>query len=392
MTAACQVCTAPSPNAFLCRSCTKTLHQMLDDLEWWLDRLAEEAVGHVRKGDGGRRGSRANGVKGDDDALTGCTCGHSHHEGVGCGHLNEHGFRDCACEAYVADVAKLRARALAAGRVNVRAGRMLHRVQNMITTIVRDLCETRGVPVHSVRAVPPSFIGPLLPNDIRVIYRSDAQLGAAWLSERITAISADESAGLWFNELHRTVGDDRHDGEIARVLNKPIPMRFLGKCPTWIEGKRAICGIELRCRQDAPEVYCRNCRCTHNPERLQLLLMGDIERKNLTFDKILKANLIQPAEFQISERMIRRWRQHGKLKVHGYLRPCSCGHRYADHRADATRCSQCRDCSSFDGREVPTWHSDDDEPLYRWPDVRQLRTEVPTRKVRAKAAIADAPH
>jgi hypothetical protein len=180
---------------------------------------------------------------------------------------------------------------------------------------------------------------------------------ARWLAQHVSAIAASEGAGQTFNEIHRFVGDDRRDGEIGRLINRPVPMRVLGKCPTWIEDKQAICGTELSCRQDVVEVYCRVCRHTHNPDRLQLLLMKDLERKKITIKKILEVNRIQPEEYRIPESTLRDWRRDSKLKPRGYRRP--------------------------DGREVITRHSADDVPLYLWADVQKLRMERPARKVRA---------
>src|ERR1700752_4309708 len=56
MTAQCQQCAAPARDAFLCRACTAKLRQMLSDCPWWLDRLAEAAVGATRMSDGGGHG------------------------------------------------------------------------------------------------------------------------------------------------------------------------------------------------------------------------------------------------------------------------------------------------------------------------------------------------
>lgn len=329
---------------------------MLTDVPWWIDRLAEAAVGQAKLSDGGGRHTAANRIHGDDDALTECTCRHPHHEGAPCPHLNDDGFRDCGCETYVANVRKLRSRALSDGGVNTRASRLLDRVTNSLTTIVRDLCETRGVvPEIGRNGVPSNADGReshsgSFPGGL-------AGQAALWLAQHVSAIAASEGAGQTFLEIRRFMGDERHDGEIGKVINRPIPMRTLGKCPTWIEEKRMACGVELSCRQGDVEVYCRGCRHTHNPDRLQLLLMKDLERKKIAFDKILKANRIQPEEYQVPERTLRWWRQESKLKPRGYRRP--------------------------DGREVITRHSDDDVPLYLWDDVRKLRTEKPERKAKA---------
>lgn len=338
----CTNCQAKAHNAFLCPRCITTLQTALADLPWWLARLTEAAIGQTRMGDGGRSGGRREPFKGDDDVLTRCKCGHSAHEDQKCEALDREivGYelidgmegltrpvvaeRPCGCADHqpAANGAKLRAQLLAAGGVNARAADLYDEIHNMLSTWVRDVCETRGLDVPTLRT---------------------ATGMARWLTECASAIAAGEGAG----ECLRDVRDATE--RIERAVNRPIPMRWLGKCPTWLEDKREACGSDLRCRADAVEVYCRACRQTHNPDRLQLLMMNDLERKNLTWTQLLKANKMQPEEYQVKERELRRWRQHGLLKPRAYKRP--------------------------DGREVPTWHSDEDEPLYRWPDVRRLRAE-----------------
>jgi hypothetical protein len=169
---ACESCSGRAHDAFLCGRCQTDLRQMLTDLPWWIDRLAEAAVGHAKLGDGGRHSGSGTRLKGDDEVLPKCTCGHPEHE-----HRDECGVimpgavtviellepdadgntsreirgpeRICVCREYVpsAKQAKIRAQFLAAGRVNSRASRLLDRIQNSLTTIVRDLCEARGVEV-----------------------------------------------------------------------------------------------------------------------------------------------------------------------------------------------------------------------------------------------------
>ena len=107
--------------------------------------------------------------------------------------------------------------------------------------------------------------------------------------------------------------------------------------------------------------------------------MNKIEYENITWEQLLKANRMQPEGFRIDERKLRHWRNDGKLKSYRFLRPCSCGHPHARHHKQG--CSNCTDCKGYDGREVINRHSDDDEPLYRWPDVRKLRGEQGKVKV-----------
>ncbi len=166
---------------------------------------------------------------------------------------------------------------------------------------------------------------------------------ARWLTERVSALAMGEGAGECLKDAQNATE------RIKRVVNRPIPMRWLGPCPTWIEQKRQACGNELWCRADAAEAYCRVCRQAHNPDRLQLLLMNDLERKKLTWDKLIEVNRRQPEQYQIPERTLTWWRQKGKLIIRGYRRP--------------------------DGREVINRHNEADEPLYKWADIRKLRAE-----------------
>jgi hypothetical protein len=104
----------------------------------------------------------------------------------------------------------------------------------------------------------------------------------------------------------------------------------------------------------------------------------------MTVDEILQHNRHVPEEYQINERTLRRWRKPGKkgepprLKNDGYLRPCSCGHSRADH---AQGCRKCSGCRGFDGREVINRHTEADEPLYRWAEVKRIRAERSAQKL-----------
>lgn len=363
MSSQCQICSAPT-DLYLCNRHVTELTKLLTDLPQWLRWLEESAIGQVKLGGGGRGSSRCEPFSGEDDALAKCTCKHGEHEGRVC---DEPIYEEtipgpsqipiielvgmCRCTDYkpVADQAKLRAQFLATGRVNARASERLDAVRNTLATTIRHLCETR-----SIRLVMPSFIGPLRPGEARGPHRNVGDY-ARWLAVNVAAIACDETAGETFAEI------EGHQKAIERIVNRPIPMRFLGKCPTWNEGTRRACGTELQCREGDLQVTCRACRQTHNTDRLQLLMMSDLERKKLTISQILKLRL--PDEYQISERTLRRWRKPGPKGEPPRLRPC--GYRRAD------------------GREVINRHSEDDEPLFRWSDVTRLRGEKPERKVKA---------
>lgn len=360
----CQHCSAPSSDAFLCPRCAKTLRGLLADLPWWIDRLAEAAVGDVQMSDPNPGSSHSvyvtsYPVNGEHNVAHYLVCFPGNDD-------------DPPDDKLLARRhANARREALAAGGVNEHSSTLIDTINNTLTTIIRDLCEHRGIEQ-------PTF--------------GRGTVACAkmthWLQGNLGAICADEGAGRTYEDVHSLVGDAQRDGRIGRAVNRPIPVRDLGRCPTWNEETRKNCGASLRARADAIEVYCRHCRTTHNTDRLQLLAVNDLARAKVTVDEILQLNRILPEDYRIAERTLRRWRnpsgdKEPKLRIKGYLRPCMCGHgsKYHErHRGDG--CRRCRDaCPAHDGREVINRHSEDDEPLYLWEDVRRLRAEqwkVPT--------------
>lgn len=232
---------------------------------------------------------------------------------------------------------------------------LLDAIGNGLTTIVRDLCETRATPLLvAFKAF--DAIGPLLPGWRRVApdWQPTTHEDARWLAEHVSAIACDESAGVWHDEISGYVR------RIERCIDRPARRRWLGPCPKWNEQTRKACGVDLYAHEDAIEVHCRTCRTTHNCNRLKLLQQNDIERELLTWDRVLKANKWQPDDCRVPERTLRIWRKTGRLKPRGWLRP--------------------------NGRHGGTQHSADDQPLYRWQDVRRLRAEKPQRANTGAAA------
>lgn len=177
---------------------------------------------------------------------------------------------------------------------------------------------------------------------------------AIYLTHHVPAIANHEQAGHWHNTLTSLTR------RIERITDRPARRVWLGPCPTWDEGTRRACGADLYAPEDAIEVHCRTCRTTHNCNRLKLLQQNDIERRLLTWEELLKANKWQPDDCRVSERTLQHWRKTGKLKPRGWLRP--------------------------NGRHGGTQHSTDDQPLYRWSDVRRLRAEKPQASKTGAAA------
>jgi hypothetical protein len=361
----CQSCSAPT-DLFLCHRHVTELRTLLDELPWWLDRLGEAAVGHVKLSDGGggRNTARREPFKGEDGVLPICVCGHIDHLGRKC-----YDTQICGCDDYqpAVDHDKLRTQFLAAGGVNEKASDLLAKVRNTITSWQRDLCDLRRAdwvtfiesypnePAGFVgpllpgwrRGAPTPFIGPLLPGQFRRYTYPGVADACHWLAWNVHTIATNDWAFQCLSEFQA------HMVAIERAINRPPTTRYLGRCPTWVEHTGTVCGTELRCREGTIEVTCRVCHQTHNADRLQLLMMNDLEREKMTVERILELNRVLPEEYRIPERTLRRWRKPGpngeppKLKARGYRR---------------------------------NRHTGEEEPIYLWSDVRKLRAEKPERK------------
>lgn len=329
----CQACKGRSVNAFLCGKCVKALRDDLADWPWWLNRLIETSVGQVRLGDGGRRQVRT--MHGDDTldshigTLPGCQCDsdwpppESVEHGFigplpdGWRRLPEGAGPECTCNPEIARGRRHRAalsQALALGRVNANASELHDDARNTMGSWVRHLCESRGVE-------PPE-----LATAVRM---------ARWLRANVRAIANDEAAGEFVDEL----ADLRK--RIERAVNRPQPRKFLGACPTWDEETGKSCGRKLSAPEDASEVRCRDCGETHQCARLQLLLVGDMEREKVTMARVRQLNRNLPPEYRTAESTMRMWITDGRLKPRG--------------------------------------QSDGGEPLYLWRDVRKLHDETTKR-------------
>lgn len=217
-----------------------------------------------------------------------------------------------------------------------KAARLLIKARNTLSTTIRDLCETRGVECPAIPDV----------GDM-----------ALWLAGNIHAIACDESAGKVRAEVDSLVRS------IKTVVDKPIAIQRLGYCPTELDGQQ--CRTLLSAREDAIEVYCPKCHTTRSCDRMRAITAAEARRTYITWDQVLEANrefgALEGRERRINERTLQNWRATGALKPRGYLRPSG---RRGNHR-----------------------RSEEDEPLYSWPDVEELRANpvgTARRKVRAR--------
>ncbi|WND56996.1 hypothetical protein QQA43_00840 [Mycolicibacterium vanbaalenii] len=213
-----------------------------------------------------------------------------------------------------------------------RADQLLVAARNSLSTIVRDLCETRGGQ--------PRGLGDAEPADM-----------AIWLAKHVHTIACDEAAGQWWAEIDTLVR------AIERAIDRPEPDRFCGPCPTYIEHNRDNCGNLLYSRRNrwvaghltpVTEVHCRVCNTTHSIAVLIARLENRADVMRFTSAEIL--TIMQALETPVPERTWRRWRKEGRVKIRGYKRP---------DNADGTR-----------GSVMLHRRGDDDEPVYRLVEVR----------------------
>ena len=298
---------------FLCPKCEQLAKRLLLELPWWLDRLTEAAVGQTRMSDnGGRKSARRKDLDGEAELAA-------------CIELLPKGD-DLEKARKEREKAAL-AHALAAGGVNARASELLAEVADSLRYWIKVLCDARNAAYAPYRS-------PLV-----------FSLGsgeALWLAGNVAAISASEDA-------MDIIGDiETHHEDIVRVVNRPVRIVYLGRCPTWIEGDNRACGVALRTPDDSVEVYCPRCRRTHNCHRLALERMDEAERTQLTFDQVLRVNQDQPPDWQISPRTLRHWRSSGMLRAQS--------------------------------------HDTDGVELYAWGDVKRLQLRKPQKAMTGAAA------
>lgn len=179
----CQTCKGRA-QLFLCGKCVRKLREDLAELDWWISRLIESAIGQVRLGDGGKRSVRT--MHGDDElashigALPGCSC-----------------EDECDCDPKVARAKRQRAalaQALALGRVNANAAELHADTANVLSTWIRHLCESRAVEVPEL---------------------ATTASAAEWLHKNVSVIANNEAAYECVDEL----SDIRK--RIERAVNRP---------------------------------------------------------------------------------------------------------------------------------------------------------------------------
>lgn len=248
------LCCARKTDLFLCSSCQGELRRQLADLPWWMERLAESALGQTKLGDGGRR------IRTDESPI----------------------------------------------RFNDKSSTLYADIHNTLVCWARGICENRGLDVPQLR--------------------TSADL-CGWLSTNISAIAAQEDADRCLIDVRDATT------RIERAVNRPVPPRLCGPCPTVVEHHRE-CGNQLYARRDVIEVTCKTCRQTYRVEDLVIRLINQTAYMAFTIPEL--ANVILPRlQERIPQRTLQDWHANGRMKPSGYRR--SRGKTYPQFRLDEVR-------------------------------------------------------
>lgn len=253
-----------------------------------------------------------------------------------------------------------------------QASDLLREARNTLTTIVRDVLESRGVEIRrAFKVVDRELVGPLLPGWRRAgnDWRPTLPEMANWLAVHVHSLACDESAGIWKREVDGLVR------KVEKVIDRPPAPRFCGQCDTKID--RKICGLMLYARREAIEVTCPNpvCRTTHNIEALYNRWRNAIDYQIVSREEMIgnqraanpelhNTGIMGALEEFVHWQTFNRWIRDGHLRPVRYLRP--------------------------NGRRGFFRHGPEDEPEYRVGDVRRVNRKMAAsnpvpRKVRVKA-------
>ena len=128
------------------------------------------------------------------------------------------------------------------------------------------------------------------------------------LAANVHLIARLETAGQCFNDIHNTIET------IERMINRPIPDRFVGPCPTLLQDGR--CGAALVADRKATEVLCRQCKITHDIETVEQGLWDTIDEWLLSSTEIHL--VMEHFGCPIPASTIRRWRMEDRLPIRGW--------------------------------------------------------------------------
>lgn len=153
-----------------------------------------------------------------------------------------------------------------------------------------------------------------------MIVAQDAPSGTALLAidliRQLNTIAKRPDAGQFMRDLSNA------RDTIERLINRPIPPRYCGPCPTITDNANShnahgkVCGTALLASRDATEVQCSTCQTTHNIKEIEDQLWEAVNEWLLSPSEILM--VMEYFGEPIPERTFRRWRHQRKIPVRGY--------------------------------------------------------------------------
>lgn len=229
-----------STELFLCQLCTKELHALLADLPWLLDQLEITVI---------RQDKLSTGVIGRSSDNP--------------------------------------------SPINVGAMELSRNLRGQLGTMVRDLCEVRGVTAPK-KAWSNSVM-------------------AQWLGTNISAISCSEDAGQISREIR--TGTEA----VLAVINR-VSRMYCGPCTSVVarnpQGEDVECGHDLYAdRESVGDAQCTKCQQYFDP-RQQLLTT--IKRRDLLPEPALLETLATLGE-KVSRVKLYDWIRSGALRPRGYV-------------------------------------------------------------------------
>jgi hypothetical protein len=181
---------------------------------------------------------------------------------------------------------------------------------------------------------------------------------AMFLAAHSAAIAADQDAAELIKSL------SQHIKRALTIINRKMPSLFCGPCPATVNDHRHCeptcsraphaCATRLMARAGSIEIVCPACGATHRVEKLVNTLLSRADDYRCTIPELHR--VMRMLGHEITLRALYSWAspKNGKLKPAGYLR--------ADNR-----------------RIALTKDSDDDKPVYRVSDARNLWNDSAAR-------------
>ena len=177
--------------------------------------------------------------------------------------------------------------------INVGAMELSRNLRGQLGTILRDLCEMRGVEPGAAAW-------------------SNSTM-AEWLGRNLAAISCSPDAGLIYREI-------RGGTESSLAAINRISRMYCGPCTTVVshnaQGEDIECGVDLYADRDNPiDIRCLKCNTWINPREQ---LMVHVKRRDLMSEKEL-IDAMRAVGEPVTEALLDQWLRTNKLTVRGYM-------------------------------------------------------------------------